>query len=403
MKQFLVLLVAATLSTQAAQIQFALSPPGTDAAVGLSSSNEVPVVTNSTGSGNTIAGGIVFDTDTSTLNVNVGYGSAAGFTDLTGEATHMHIHCCAGPGVAAGVLVDVMPLNHPAGNPATGGTISGAVSIPTNSVAALLSGMTYLNIHTALNPGGEIRGQLIALLATNTPPSIACAADSTVECGTSSSVSATVADADSDTLTVVWMLNGVSVQTNTVAGSSSSAGTNVTYTAVLPLGTNVLAVTAFDSAGNSAGCASTITVVDTTPPVIHSVTADPETLWPPNHKMKSIRVQAVVTDTCGPATWKIISVTSNEAADAKGNGHTTVDWKITGDHTLTLRAERSGSGSGRVYTITIQATDLSGNTAQATVTVTVPHDQGKKPKTPKTPKPPVTPPPPGHPGHGHKH
>src|SRR6266403_2070126 len=55
MKRLLVLLVAATLSAQAAQIRFALSPPGTDAGVGLSPSNEVPVVTNSTGSGN-IAG-----------------------------------------------------------------------------------------------------------------------------------------------------------------------------------------------------------------------------------------------------------------------------------------------------------------------------------------------------------
>jgi len=128
-----------------------------------------------------------------------------------------------------------------------------------------------------------------------------------------------------------------------------------------------------------------VTVVDTTPPVIGAVSADPNVLWPPNHKMIAVKVHAVVTDTCGPATWKIIGVSSNEAVDARGSGHTSPDWKITGDHTLTLRAERSGTGSGRVYTITIQATDASGNIAQKTVTVSVPHDHSKAP--PKPPKP----------------
>jgi hypothetical protein len=43
-----------------------------------------------------------------------------------------------------------------------------------------------------------------------------------------------------------------------------------------------------------------------------------------------------------------------------------------------LRAERSGSGQGRVYTVTITASDLSGNQSTATVDVRVPHDRRKK-------------------------
>src|SRR5580765_7546379 len=138
MKKLPVLFMAVALSTHAAQIQFALSPAGTDKAVGLSPLNEVPAVTNSTGSGNTISGGIVFDTDTSILHVEVGYGSAAGFTDLTGAAQSMHIHSPAPVGKNAGVLVSLLPYNIST-NPPKGGFILGDIPYPTNSVPFLLS------------------------------------------------------------------------------------------------------------------------------------------------------------------------------------------------------------------------------------------------------------------------
>ena len=42
---------------------------------------------------------------------------------------------------------------------------------------------------------------------------------------------------------------------------------------------------------------------------------------------------------------------------------------------ISLRAERSGTGTGRIYTLTYSATDCSGNSSTAEVTVTVPHNQ----------------------------
>ncbi len=211
----------------------------------------------------------------------------------------------------------------------------------------------------------------------NGPPTIiTCPAASTNECGSLTTATAVVSDPDGDALTVVWSVNGVAIQTNDVPASTNP--TSVSFSAHLSLGTNTLEVKVTDTATNSSTCSTTITVVDTTPPVIESVKATPNVLWPPNHKMITVRVQAHVTDTCGPATWKIIGVTSNESADAKGSGHTATDWQITADHTLKLRAERSGKGTGRVYTITIQAADYSGNTARGTITVSVPHDKGKR-------------------------
>ena len=63
-------------------------------------------------------------------------------------------------------------------------------------------------------------------------------------------------------------------------------------------------------------------------------------------------------------------MSSNEPVDADG------DWLITGNLTLNLRAERLGNGTGRVYTITVQCMDSSGNSTTKNVTVNVPHDQG---------------------------
>jgi hypothetical protein len=60
--------------------------------------------------------------------------------------------------------------------------------------------------------------------------------------------------------------------------------------------------------------------------------------------------------------------------DTQGDGHTTDDIQIGDDGTIYLRAERSGTGTGRVYTLTYEATDFAGNVGTATVTVTVPHE-----------------------------
>jgi hypothetical protein len=50
----------------------------------------------------------------------------------------------------------------------------------------------------------------------------------------------------------------------------------------------------------------------------------------------------------------------------------------TDDREFELRAERTGGGTGRTYTITYSATDASGNSTVAAATVLVPHDQSKE-------------------------
>lgn len=118
---------------------------------------------------------------------------------------------------------------------------------------------------------------------------------------------------------------------------------------------------------------------DTAPPVI-SCKATPSVLWPVNHKMVDILVAVALTDAgSGPAGFRLLSVTSNEPANRLGDGATSVDmagWALnTNDVAGQLRAERAGTLRDRIYTLTYRGADAAGNVADASCTVTVPHDQ----------------------------
>src|SRR5947209_3378977 len=144
--------------------------------------------------------------------------------------------------------------------------------------------------------------------------------------------------------------------------------------APFPLGTTTITWTATDAASHTASATQTITV-NAPPLVITGGTANPNSLWPPNHKMVPVTVSYGITGGCGTGNCAITSVTSNEPIDGLGDGDTSPDWQIVDAHHVTLRAERSGTGTGRIYTITITCTDGGGHTTTKTVQVTVPMSQ----------------------------
>jgi uncharacterized protein len=104
-----------------------------------------------------------------------------------------------------------------------------------------------------------------------------------------------------------------------------------------------------------------------------SVTATPSVLWPPNHNYVTVQASPVFSDNFDESPeLDLVSVTSNEPDNGADDGNTVDDVVIVDDDTFKLRAERSGSGTGRVYTITYRVTDDCGNSTEASATVTVP-------------------------------
>ncbi len=217
----------------------------------------------------------------------------------------------------------------------------------------------------------ETDRQILFPTLPNQSPIANAGPDRTVECTSPSGANVMLdgtasSDPDGDTLTFTW-----------TGPFGTADGPKPTVT--LPLGTHTITLAVDDGKGGTASDTVSVKVVDTTPPNIASVTANPNVLWSPNHQMMSATVAASASDICSAEpVCQITSVSSNEPINGLGDGDQEPDWEITGNLTVNLRGERSGTGNGRAYTITVGCTDASGNSPAQTVTVTVPRDQKKK-------------------------
>lgn len=223
---------------------------------------------------------------------------------------------------------------------------------------------------------------LIASAAGAAIPTIVCSDTQTLECtstnGAMGIVQATVLDADGDALMVILSVTGQAPLTNVVEAGITTNGVTLSYTNQFSDGTNLVEFLVTDDGSNYVACSTSVIVQDTTPPTIESITAAPSLLWPPNHKMKPIRLAVKAHDVCGPVEWTITSIESNEPVDGRGDGNTSPDWTINAPHKAWVRAERAGPGNGRVYTINVEVSDDSNNSTNGIVKVYVPHDRGHR-------------------------
>ncbi len=228
---------------------------------------------------------------------------------------------------------------------------------------------------TVTDPGNlsSTAKTVITVQAVNHPPVAVASADQTLECtrqampvmldGSKSS------DPDGDVLTFVW---------------KNEAGNVVGTTAVVQvtpaMGTHTFTLTVTDTGGLSSTAATRVSVRDTTVPAIQ-VTLSPNALWSPNHKLVQITATVDASDSCdaNPAVV-LVSITSNEADEGLGDGDEPNDIQAVGGgpipfgtdvRSFLLRAERSGMGTGRIYTVTYMVRDASGNQSSAAAQVFV--------------------------------
>jgi len=133
-------------------------------------------------------------------------------------------------------------------------------------------------------------------------------------------------------------------------------------------GVHYLEYCSVDNAGNAEETRNQTHYVDDSPPVV-TISASPNSLWPPNHKMKNVLISGSATD--GGAG--IASVTF-----AVVDEYDQFEPTLTGfGQIIQLEAWRNGNDmDGRIYTITATATDNLGHVTTALTIVRVPHDQG---------------------------
>jgi hypothetical protein len=159
------------------------------------------------------------------------------------------------------------------------------------------------------------------------------------------------------------------------ASASKSYVVNVALGAPTTL-VNAATVTGDRPESNPANNNASATITVNHNPVCTALSAGPA-LWPPNHKLVKVTLTGATDQDGNALTYTITGVTQDEPLLGLGSGDTSPDAVAVSGHAnqVLLRAERDGTGDGRVYRIATTVSDGVGGQCTGTAIVGVPHDQ----------------------------
>jgi len=187
-------------------------------------------------------------------------------------------------------------------------------------------------------------------------------------------------DTDPTTAIISWNSNEPSGSSLTVTVSSDSVPSTVVSNGDsfdVPEGDQNLYVSvafARASGDDESPILYDLTILTNRPPECDAAYAVPDTLWPPNHKFNEISIEGVTDPDGDELTLTVTDIFQDEPLDDIGDGATEPDGQGVGTDLPEVRAERQGTGDGRVYHISFVADDGE-DTCEGTVTVCVPHDR----------------------------
>ena len=263
-------------------------------------------------------------------------------------------------------------------------TISTTCDLDLASLAPLAVGDHTFTLE--ITDGTATSTDVIVVTVENSPPVSAPSGGGVFQVGPANEVtlSGEVSDFDGDPLAFEWRTGGAVLFSGSAlppfGGAPVSLSEETVGTLTLGLGSHLVELAVSDGVNSEVSEAILVEVIDTEAPTLAPVPSR-TILWPPNHELVAVSIEANARDNSGGPVTLDVTVVSNEPAEYDGDGDFEPDHEVVavdssaGLIELELRAERSGKGDGRVYTVTVGATDASGNRSTAEILVKAPHNR----------------------------
>ncbi len=302
-------------------------------------------------------------------NTGGGNASNVGLTDVLPAGLNWSISSQTATAFSITGPVNSQVLTGNIGTLAPGASTTVTITANATNAGTIINTATVSSSNEAADASSNNTSTATITIVSLVPPTITCPANVT----TSASVEDCLGTVDLGTLNYIIAGDPAPILSlSWRAGNDPLAALTsiivVPGTSTLrsfPNGVTTITATAANGTLPNASCQFTVTVADQVPPVITGVSANPAMLAPPNHKMKDVTIDYTVND-CSSVT-NVLTVTDNEGNDIS-------DYQVMDAHHVKLRAERNGTGDGRIYTVTITSTDGAGNSSVATIPVIVAHN-----------------------------